>query len=362
MKEKKVFFVMNRLGGIGWGGAHRVAVIIANYLSNKGYDVNIIVWNKIRVDYPIDRKVNVIDLKIEQKSEIDRIKACLQTRKILKNYKGAYVYALMSRIAVDVFLISPFLKLHIIASERTNPYIEPHNKFFRLLRNIFFCFMYKTVYQTPEALQYFPKMARKKGVVIPNPLSHNLIKPYRGEDRKKEFVTYCRIDKQKNLPMMIDAFIEVHNKHSEFILKIYGNGLLENEIKNYILSKKAEKFIFMCDFEKNIHEKIIESFAYLNTSYYEGLSNSMLEAMAIGLPCICTDCPIGGSRMVIENNKNGILVPTNDVKALVTEMNYLIENPLLAKKLSDNAIKIRNILSEDKICQIWENLMYERSK
>ena len=199
-------------------------------------------------------------------------------------------------------------------------------------------------------------MAQKKGTVIPNPLSPNLPKPFHGE-RKKQFVTFCRIDKQKNLPLMIDSFIEVHKKHPDFILKIYGNGIIEKEIREYIEKNNAQKYIILNDFLKSIHNEILDSYGFISSSDYEGMSNSMLEALAIGLPCICTDCPIGGAKMIIKDGLNGLLVPVKDKEAMVKAINRLIENPELANKLSKEAIKIREKLDQDRICEEWEKLL-----
>ena len=353
---KNIFFVINRLGGKGWGGAHRVMAILANYLSEKGYKVRIIVWENGKIDYPINAKIEIINLNVKLNKATGRLKACIKTRKALKAYTNITIFAFTSRIAVDVLLSTLFMKVSIIASERTDPNTEPKKLLFRKIRDFLFCFMDKTVYQTEDALKYFPKKAQKHGCVIFNPISPGLIKPYSGK-RKKEFVTFCRIDKQKNLPLMIDSFIEAHKKHKDFYLKIYGTGLIEQEIRKYIKDKGAEEYIIMKGFSNDVHKKILKSYAYINSSDYEGMSNSMLEAMAIGLPCICTDCPIGGARSVIKNMENGLLVPIKNKERMTESINFLIEHENICKKLSSKAIEIREELEEKRICKEWENLI-----
>ncbi|WFR57881.1 glycosyltransferase [Anaerocolumna sp. AGMB13025] len=354
--NKKVVFVMPRLGGKGWGGAHRVSVMLSNYLANSGYDTTIIVRENSSIDYPVDSKIRIICLDAKDNSASERLKCCFSIRNILKNYKDAYVIVFISRIAVETYLSCLFLRVKIIGSERTDPRNEPKRAAFRFLRGLIFGYMYKTVYQTPEAMKYFPKKAQKNGKIIPNPISPNLPERFNGI-RKKEIVTFCRIDKQKNLPLLIDSFIEVHEKVPDYILRIYGEGIIEDEIKAYILDKNADTFIFMEPFSNEIHEKVVDCTAYVSSSNYEGLSNSMLEAMAIGLPSICTDCPIGGARMVISNNENGVLVPVNDKDSMVSAILKLIQDPVFADKLSRNAVKIRDELCIDKICREWEMLL-----
>ena len=72
----------------------------------------------------------------------------------------------------------------------------------------------------------------------------------------------------------------------------------------------------------------------------------MLEAMAMGIPTVCTDCPIGGAKMTIKNNENGVLVPVGDEDALYRAMDKVA-----------NAIKIREELSIDKILDKWIDVM-----
>ena len=83
----------------------------------------------------------------------------------------------------------------------------------------------------------------------------------------------------------------------------------------------------------------------------------MLEAMAIGLPTICTDCPAGGARAVIKDHENGILTPVGDVEALAYAMCEVADNPELAEKLSYNGTKIRQDLSTDNIIIEWMKLI-----
>lgn len=355
-EHKKIFFVIGYLGGPGWGGAHRVVCVLANYFAKIGHDVTIIVWKDSPIDYPLIDSVKIQWLHSKIDKEVDVIKPCIMTRKILKQNKGAYLIAFMSKMATYARLFTIGLNIKLIGSERTDPRKEPHQRISRLIRNVAFCFLDKTVYQTEDAMRYFPKMAQKRGCVIPNPITPNLPVPFSGE-RRKEFITFCRIDKQKNLPVMIDAFVEAHKKHPDYILRIYGAGKAEMEIRNNIKSHHAENYIFMEGFSNNVHDKIIDAYAFLSSSDYEGMSNSMLEAMAIGLPCICTDCPIGGAHMIIENGINGILVPVGDSSAMSAEICRLIENPILCQKISIESCKVRERLNEDSICEKWNELL-----
>ena len=96
---------------------------------------------------------------------------------------------------------------------------------------------------------------------------------------------------------------------------------------------------------------------FVSSSDHEGLSNSMLEAMAIGLPTVCTDCPCGGARMVIEDRENGILTPVGDKDALYRAMCEVIDNDVLRNKISENALRVKESYSLDKILGEWKSII-----
>ena len=97
---------------------------------------------------------------------------------------------------------------------------------------------------------------------------------------------------------------------------------------------------------------------YVLSSDYEGISNSLMEAMAMGLPCISTDCPIGGSAMCIESGRNGLLVPVGDRKALKEAMEQIAGNEAFASELGKNAVSIRETFAEEKIADMWYCYLY----
>ena len=88
-------------------------------------------------------------------------------------------------------------------------------------------------------------------------------------------------------------------------------------------------------------------------SNYEGMSNALMEAMAIGLPVISTDHPIGGAKELIENEINGLLVPVNNVEALMEAMTMVLTNQEVQKKYSTNAIELKKSLFISEITNKW---------
>lgn len=258
----------------------------------------------------------------------------------------------------DVFYGAKGINTRIVYAERNAPEIEfPKDKD---EKERIFKMLLKTdgaVLQTRDELKFFDNML-KNAVVINNPVKANLPEPFKGE-RRKVVVNFCRIAKQKNIPLMINAFIEFHKIHPDYTLEIYGNTVekteddLKVEYLNMISSLNAEEYIKILPPKADIHWVVRDCAMFVSSSYFEGLSNSMIEAMAIGLPCVCTDCLGGGAREMITDGENGLLVPINNPEALCQAMLRMIEDDKLAEKCSLNAAKIRDTHSCEKISKKW---------
>ena len=351
----KVIFVTNFLGN---GGAARVITVIANYLVEKNYQVEIVSFLDGKDRYKINKniKYNVIKCK-SKNNKLLKIERIFKLREIIKQNKDAVIISFEYFVNMQTIIAKLFLKNKLIISERNDPARVGNNK--KHLRNFLYRFADILVCQTNDAKNYFPKFIQKKAEVILNPIKNDLPEPWTGR-RNKEIVNFCRLEKQKNLPLLIDAFEMVYKKHPDYKLVIYGDGVEENNLINYINSREMNSCVFLKHFEQNIHEKILKCAMFVSSSDYEGLSNSMLEAMAIGLPTIVTDCPCGGARMVIENNENGILVSTNDKEQLCAAIEKVLEDNVFAKKLSNNGKIVKQRLDKNKICMMWENLINQQ--
>ena len=112
-------------------------------------------------------------------------------------------------------------------------------------------------------------------------------------------------------------------------------------------------------FSSHIQEKLHSASMFVLSSDYEGVSNSLMEAMALGLPVISTDCPIGGSAMLIKNRENGLLVPVGSAAALTEAMKYMAEDSERAEEMGRRAEYVREEYSAEKICQKWVRAIVE---
>ena len=162
----------------------------------------------------------------------------------------------------------------------------------------------------------------------------------------------------KNHKMLIEAFSIFEKRFPMYTLHFYGKGPLEADLKNYAIKLGVLNKIVFHGFTNRVDEKIRHSGMFVLSSNYEGISNSMIEALALGLPVISTDCPIGGSKMYIEDGVNGLLVPVGNCEKLAEAMGKIAEDTKLTQKMSENAQKVRVNYSIRRIA----DLMLEAAK
>lgn len=346
---KKIMFVANSLVG---GGAEKVVSILSSKLLERGFEIYVLVHNKTKNSYAMNDNVKVIYSESKGIGAMKKVSRILSIRKALKKYSIDCLIAFSHYNVMYSVLASIGLNTKIIGSERNDPAQIKNRYFLNNLREILYCHLNTLVCQTNDAKNYFPEAIQKKSVIILNPLSEKLIASYHGE-RDKRIVTYCRLESQKNLPMLIKAFSFLHVDYPDYILEIYGEGDEKTFLLQMIKNLELEDYVFINPFALDIHEKVKKAAMFVLSSDYEGLSNSMLESMAIGLPVVVTDCPCGGARMVIEDGKNGILSPVGDADKFYHNMKRILDDRVLSESLSKNAVEIRQELSSDKIANQW---------
>jgi glycosyltransferase involved in cell wall biosynthesis len=160
-----------------------------------------------------------------------------------------------------------------------------------------------------------------------------------------------RITPEKDYPTLLKAFSIVTKKCPHFILEIYGAGSPEKLLELSQELEIKEKVFFKGAYPDALL-KIADSKCYVLSSISEGMPNALMEAMAIGLPCVSTDCPNGPAEL-IENEVNGLLVPMQDEKALAEAILRMIEDEEFANKCGENAKKIKETNSVEKNAKIY---------
>jgi glycosyltransferase involved in cell wall biosynthesis len=312
--------------------------------------------NNYGVSYKLDNNIKMVN--IHAKSKIKPLRYMQEIRQLVSYLNKHPNATVISFIVASIFncgVASLFVKNKIVVSERNNPKECPAGRIRQKMRDWAFSRADVCVFQTEEAMKMFPKSVQRKGVIIPNPINGNL--PIPDTDvREKRIVAACRLHPQKNLPMLIKAFYYLQRDYPDYVLEIYGQGDERERLENMVRELNLEQSVLLPGFADDIHDKMLKAAMYVSSSNYEGISNSMLEAMGMGVPTVVTDCPVGGSRMMIKNGINGLLVPVGDAKAMYTAMKKVISDTDFSAKLSSEAIKVNDQYPLEKVSRRWLDL------
>ena len=346
-------------GSLSGFGATRVMILLANEWSRMGHPVTFILLREdgTKPSYALDPAIEIVSFAQPSGMRIKRI-ATDHARLVsyAKQHPDAVLMSFLPEATIKCGAVAPFVRNEVLFAERNDPRRDPKSAFKRALRTLAFRFADVCVFQTGFAKSLFPTSVQRKGVVIPNPLAPSTPQPYEGE-RRKAVVAVCRLDEQKNIPMLLSTFSMLGAPYHDYVLEIYGEGPLRGEVEDLIASMGLSERVKLCGFVNDVHERIKDAALYVSTSDYEGISNSMLEALAIGLPCVVTDCPIGGAKEAIQDGVNGLLVPVGDAEACCSAMERILENPDLSNQFSLQACTIRQRLQIQEIAQSWIDAM-----
>ena len=176
--------------------------------------------------------------------------------------------------------------------------------------------------------------------------------------RTKTVVQSGRLVDFKNQPMLVRAFVNVHEKHPDYDLKIYGGDSFDGTkeiLEELIDSLHAGEYIHLMGASDSLEKDLVDAALFAFTSDWEGLPNALMEAMALGLPIVATDCPCGGPRTIMTHEKDGLLIPIKDQQALEDGINRLIEDRDLAERLGKEARKIAERANDQAIYEQWRD-------
>lgn len=348
------------INGLSGGGAERVICNIGNYLARRGNEVVILTFHNGKGDYYLDESIIRHGLISENEIATTGLKYIIQLRKKLREYLGrddsdCYV----AFLPIAIFCLGScrrFCKAPIIVSERNNP--ESYDWFYCLALRICFSMANRCVFQTINAREWYGlSVRREKAVIIPNAINEEFLSIEQSLSRRKEIVSVGRLVAQKNFNLLIRAFAEIDSQFSNYKLVIYGEGPLLNELKQLCYDLGVANRVCFPGYKKNVGSLIKDAALFVMPSNFEGMPNSLIEAMAMGIPCVSTDCKGGGARSIISSGVNGLLVPIDEKDALKQAMEKLLMNPEFADEIAKNAMHIREELEPQKIYRSWADLI-----
>ena len=342
-----------------------------NELVDKKYEVHVIC--SIGVEkLDINEKVIVHDIKFPNTiSPISFLRSILKVNKIIKAHDFSCVISHNRNSSIVGRIATYFSKVPLNLYFAHGFYFHDDQNFLsyfvstqieRLLQKI----TSHTISQSQEDINFMIKknyLKEKDITHVGNGIDNLKFKPnLKNNELKKKIglpidsfiiTGIGRLVKGKGFQDLIDAFYNISKHEKNFYLLIVG-GVINEDISKYekkILRKikkmNLESKVILTGMVDNVQDYLICSDIYVLSSFREGISRSMLEAMSCKIPVISTN--IRGSREVIENYENGILYEKSNIKELYSAIIKLKNDKNLANKISTNAINLFNTFYTEKL-------------
>lgn len=359
---KKIAFHLNCLEQ---GGAERVVSNLANQFAAEGYEVLVATeWvgeNEFSLDARVRRVLVGLRPEDERRGRVSKFfRRVRYLKDFMKKERPDVLIAFAHRANYRALMAAPGTGVPVVISVRTDP-VGHYDKFSDKVQiPLLFPRAAGCVFQTTGQKEFFRPYLQDNSVIIVNPLNPKYLHVPAPAARDKSVVQSARLVDFKNQPMLLEAFSKVHEKHPDYVLKIYGgdSGDGTKEILERIIAEKgAQDWIFLMGASDALEKELPRGAVYAFSSDWEGMPNALLEAMALGMPIVATDCPCGGPRTVMTDGVNGLLVPIKNPEALAAGICRLIEDRALAERLGQEARKIGELANPEAVFAQWKTYL-----
>jgi len=330
------------------GGGQRYITELANYWSKIGHDITIIVLRDGEIFYSISDKVNVVKLDYKYSGKLSKIFAGLRVffklRRKINQLQPDFVLSILSTTNILTLLATSFLPYKVFIEDVMSP-IRSRSKLILLLRKVLYKRATGIIALTNLAKEMLENETGHSNIkVISNPVNKFLV----DETIKKEkiIINVGRLNVYKGQKYFLEACAKLKDNDWKFV--ILGEGELRNSLEKQAFELGITDSLIMPGAVKNVNDWLARASIFAFSSVSEALPIALIEAMNAGLPCVSFDCVTGPSEM-IEDGKNGFLVPVGDVKLFTSRLKELMDDTTLRNKFSYNTKNIAEKFSIENI-------------
>lgn len=345
--KKRILFMTESLG---IGGAQKIIVFVANQAIQAGYDVTLMAMQPDTNIFKIDSNIKVITPSIlTDNKKIAIFEKVRFFRKILSSTKFDCI--INFPISQTSFLALLGNKIPLLTSERGAPSMYPFIG--KMVMKYMFSKSKLVGFQTSMAQDYYTQLSKSKTFVIPNPVFFD----QSGQDKifkRQDVISVGRFDPVKKFDNLIQSFIELHDDFPDERLVIYGDGPQRDLLEKMIADANAQNYIKLPGKIKITPDFYNQAKIFVLSSQYEGIPNTLLEALSTGTPVVATDCEPGGARFLTKNGTvGGPVVPFNDVQALRNSLYHSLHHYDEALKIGELGKYVNQEFAPDIIAKKW---------
>lgn len=356
------------------GGAERVTANLANYWAEKGWGLTIATLTGQEHDfYDLHPTIKRIPLNLDGDSSnllsalhhnYRRIRAL---RTVLKQEQPDVALAMMTTANILLALAAKGGTIRLVGSERIHPPAFPLGGVWEWLRRQIYRYFDVVTALTEESAHWIKKATSAKVVqIIPNavtwpiPASSPCINPDGVLGEQFNLIAVGRLTPQKGFDRLLNAFAELASRFPDWHLTILGEGECRQALEAQRDQLGLAQQVSLPGVVGNLAQWYQQADLFVMSSLFEGFPNTLVEAMAHGLPVISVDCDTG-PRDIIRDKVDGLLVPQNNHQALVEGLATLMGDEPLCKQYATRAIEVRERFSMERIAGMWE-MIFEEGK
>lgn len=360
---RKIMFHINSLGK---GGAERVVANLTEQFLRMSKEVIIATEWTAADEYEIAENehyqrihVGLLDKEESMAGGIQRKIRTKRLHDLIVKEQPDVVLSFCRNANYRAVLAAKGTGVPVIISVRSDPYVDYASKKQKLVSRFLYGQAAGAVFQTEYARDFFPKSICAKSKVILNPLNEKYlhVTPMDGwQNRRKAIVAAGRFHEAKDHIVLIRAFERIMWDYPDYVLELYGDRSEDNThhfIKEHIKAHHIEDRVLLMGNSNHLEKDLVDAAIFVMSSKYEGMPNALMEAMAMQIPVISTDCPCGGPRTLITDGENGLLVTVGDDKEMAVALRKMLEEPDRAEELGICAGKIREKAAPELIAKEW---------
>lgn len=340
------------------GGAGKQLALTAAAMADRGHEVALFTYIGESLEHTLDPRIRyIVTENLGNSKRREYTKAPLSIRKVVKKEKPDVVISWRANAGCMAVIGCLGLRTKVVFSERSDPYMET-NWMLKIATKV--CDMSDGgVFQTEKAKQFYKRL-NPKSIVCPNPVNtgYDLHCPLNINERRKEVVWVGRFfNVQKRLDIAIKAFKLIHESLPEYKFGFCGDGVDMDYAKRMVEKEGIGNFVTFYGAVNNVMDIIGGARLLVLSSDYEGIPNVVIEAFMSGTPVVATDCSPGGARVLIDNGRNGYIVPIGDFKALAQKSIEVIKDDNLSTGFVSSARSKLAEFAPNVIFDKWEKYL-----
>ena len=364
------------------GGAERVIIDKANFLSCSGHDVMLVSYEQGDhcVPYQLNTSVQIRDLNCRffTLSSFPLYKRLFLFFQYKNRFENRLHNVILEYKPQTIVLASDWLFLlnNVLGAAHSIPVVaEFHNaynfitkrigntgnRFMAGFTRLYYLHCLKNFKRCASLVVLTENDARhwrnhsENVVVIPNPVTFY---PDKVDDVQKEegrILCVGRLNAQKRIDRLIKAFSMVADKYPEWHVDVYGEGELRDSLQMQINSCHLESRFILHGATKDIYNEYKKSQMLVLCSEYEGWGLVLVEAMSCGIPCVSFNCP-SGPEEIIDDRITGLIAENGNIKDLAMKIEWMIIHDKERKIMGKEARRVAAKYRKSVIMKEWERV------